>query len=244
MTPTAAIVGVGPGDPELLTLKAVRVLERARTLLHPGRRDDSGFAFEVVAGLLRPDQAVRGMALAMRRGPDDGSVGYDRVAEAIRSEIALGNSVAFLTEGDPMLFGTGSYLIERLRPEIAVEIVPGVPAMSAAAAVLGWPLAQKEEILTVCPATYHPDEIGAILDRGGGSCWLKAAGVLPVLVEELRKRNALDRAALVERLGRPDERVFLRLEDALGVSLSYFSLVLVRPEGRGRPRTPDRCIRP
>jgi precorrin-2/cobalt-factor-2 C20-methyltransferase len=130
-----------------------------------------------------------------------------------------------------MLFGSGSSVAERLRvqaPDVPVEIVPGISSISAAAAKLGWPLARKDEVLTICPATYHPDQIGAILDRGGPVCWLKAADVLPRLVEELRLRGRLDRAALVERLGRPDERIFRDLTAALGENLSYFALVLVR----------------
>jgi precorrin-2/cobalt-factor-2 C20-methyltransferase len=226
-----AVIGVGPGDPELLTVRAVRVLDQAQVVLHPGSRDEVGFAFEVVAHLIRPSQQVRGMALAMKRGPDDGSVGYERVAHALIEEARAGQRAVFLTEGDPMLFGTGSYVVERLRelaPEIAFEVVPGVGSIAAAAAKLGWPLAQKSEILTVCPATYHVNEIGAILDRGGPVCWLKAASILPRLVEELRRRGRLDRAALVEKVGRPDERIFRDLEAALGEDLSYFSLVLVR----------------
>ncbi len=226
-----SIVGVGPGDPELLTLKAARVIGACDVVFHPGTRDDAGFAFETIAPLLRPAQRVRGMALAMKRGPDDGSVGYDRVAEALAAEARSGRRCVFLTEGDPMLFGTGSYVADRLRalaPDVPVEIVPGVSALGAAAARLGWPLARKEEILTICPATYHPDEIGAILDRGGAVCWFKAAGVLPRLVEELRRRGRLQGAALVERVGRADERIFLDLTAALDQDLSYFSLVLVR----------------
>jgi precorrin-2/cobalt-factor-2 C20-methyltransferase len=229
--PPVSIVGVGPGDPELITLKAVRAIERSDVILHAGRRDDAGFAFEVVAPLLRPSQVLRGMALAMRRGPDDGTVGYERVAESLAAEACSGRAAAFLTEGDPMLFGTGSYVAARLRdlaPELAVEIIPGVNALGAAAARLGWPLAQKDEVLTVCPATYHTDDIGPILDGGGPVCWLKAVDVLPRLIEELRLRGRLGRAALVEKVGRPDERVFLDLEDALRQDLSYFSLVLVR----------------
>ncbi len=228
---TAQIIGVGPGDPELLTLRAARLLGSCSLILHAGRLDASGFAIEVVAPLLRPDQAVRGMALAMRRGPDDGSVGYDRVAAALAEAARAGRSAAFLTEGDPMLYGSGSYVAEHLRasaPDVPVAITPGVSAISAAAARLGWPLAQKEAILTVCPATYHADDVGPILDRGGSSCWLKAADVLPRLVEELAGRGRLDRAALVERVGRPDERVFLDLRAALAERLSYFTLVLVR----------------
>jgi precorrin-2/cobalt-factor-2 C20-methyltransferase len=229
--PAVHVIGVGPGDPDLLTVRAARTLARCAMILHPGPRDDAGFAVEVVAGLLRPDQVVRGMALAMRRGPDDGSVGYDRVARVLAAEARAGRSAAFLTEGDPMLYGSGSYVVQSLRtldPGVPVAVVPGVSAMGAAAARLGWPLAQKDEILTVCPATYHADDIGTILDRGGASCWLKAADVLPRLVAELRRRGRLDRAALVERLGRPEERIFRDLTEALGADLSYFSLVLVR----------------
>jgi precorrin-2/cobalt-factor-2 C20-methyltransferase len=228
---TIYVVGVGPGDPDLLTLRAARVIDRCELILHPGPRDEAGFAYEVIKDRLRPEQKVRGMALAMRRGPDDGSVGYDRVVNELAEASRKGRTSAFLTEGDPMLFGTGSYVVERLgvvAPDLPVEVVPGVNALGAAAARLGWPIARKEEILTVCPATYHADQVGAILDRGGPVCWLKAADVLPRLVEELRRRGRLDRAAVVERVGRPDERIFRDVSEALGADLSYFSLVLVR----------------
>jgi precorrin-2/cobalt-factor-2 C20-methyltransferase len=228
---TAWVVGVGPGDPELLTLRAVRVIEGCSLILHAGPRDREGFAIEAVAAFLKSGQCVRGMALAMRRGRSEAWADYDRIAAILIAEARAGRSAAILTEGDPMLYGTGSYVAERLRvlaPDVAAEVVPGVSAVSAAAARAGWPLAQKEEILTVCPATYHTDQIGAILDRGGPVCWLKAAGVLPQLVAELRQRNRLDRAILVERVGRPEERVFPDLTAALGEELSYFSLVLVR----------------
>jgi precorrin-2/cobalt-factor-2 C20-methyltransferase len=228
---TVWIIGVGPGDPDLLTLRAAWTLARCDTILHPGPRDDEGFAIAVVASLLRPEQTVRGMALTLRRGPDDGSVGYDRVVRMLIAEARAGRSAAFLTEGDAMLFGSGSYVVERMRaeaPDVPLEIVPGISSPSAAAARLGWPLARKEEILTVCPGTYHADDIGAILDRAGPVCWLKAADILPKLVAELRRRGRLERAALVERMGRPDERIFRNLNDALREKLSYFSLVLVR----------------
>ena len=222
---------MGPGDPELLTLRAARTLARCDTVLHAGPRDDAGFAFEVVAPLLRPEQTVRGMALAMRRGPT--TAPWDTTVSLAHSskKHERGGVAAFLTEGDPMLFGTGSYVVERLRteaPDVAVEVVPGVSAMSAAAAKLGIPLAQKDEILTVCPATYHLAELGALLDRPGAICFLKAADILPVLIAELRLRGRLESAALVERIGRPDERIIRDLTSVEAETLSYFSLVLVR----------------
>ena len=228
---TVHIVGVGPGDPELLTLRALRVLQACATILHPGPRDDEGFAIEVVAPFLRPGQTVRGMALAMRRGPDDGTVGYGRVATASVAEARAGRTSAFLTEGDPMLFGTGAYVVEEMRklaPEVPVEVVPGVSSIGAAAARLGWPLARKDEILTICPATYHAEDLGALLDRPGPLCFLKAAAILPELIRELKSRGRLGDAALVEKVGRPDERIVRDLADAPEAGLSYFCLVLVR----------------
>jgi precorrin-2/cobalt-factor-2 C20-methyltransferase len=222
---------VGPGDPELLTLRAIRAIEASDLIVHPGRDDRAGIAYEVVSELVRSTQRVRGMALAMMRGRDDGSVGYDRVAGALVEEARNGHRAVFLTEGDPMLYGTGSYVVERLKvlaADLAFEVIPGVSALGAVAARLGWPLARKDEILTVCPGTYHVDEIGAILDRGGPVCWFKSADVLPRLIDELAARGRLDDAVLVERVGHPAERVFFDLRDAAGQNLSYFSLVLVR----------------
>lgn len=229
--PQVWIIGTGPGDPELLTLRAWKALRECDLILHAGPADRAGFAYETVAAHLHPAQTVEGAGLAMRRGPDDGSVGYDRVALRLADAARAGQRAGFLTEGDPMLFGSGSYVAERLRAiaaDVAVDIIPGVSAVGAVAARLGWPLARKEEIVTICPATYHVSEIGAILDRPGTTCWLKAADVLPALVGELRARSRLDRAALVEKVGRPEERVFLDLAAALEEDLSYFSLVLVR----------------
>lgn len=226
-----SIVGVGPGDPSLLTIRAVEVISSCSLIVHAGRRDREGLAYEIVSDRIRPEQRVLGAALAMMRGADDGSVGYQRVARVLIDEARAGRRAAFLTEGDPMLYGSGSYVADQvgaIAPDLRVEIVPGVSAISAAAARLGRPLARKHEMLTICPATYHAADIGAILDRHEKTCWLKANDVLPILVEELRARGRLDRAALVENLGRPMERVFLDLEEALQQDLSYFSLVLVR----------------
>ena len=228
---SVSIIGVGPGDPELLTLRALRALRGCELILHAGPGDREGYAYETVARHLEQGQSVEGSGLAMRRGRDDGSVGYDRVARRLAGAARGGLKAGFLTEGDPMLFGSGSYVAGRLgvvAPDVEVEVIPGVSAVGAAAARLGWPLAQKDEILTIYPATYHVDQIGAILDRPGTTCWLKAADVLPALVAELRARDRLHHAALVEKVGRPDERVFLDVSAALGVDLSYFSLVLVR----------------
>ena len=228
-----SIIGVGPGDPELLAVRAVHVLRHCDFVMHAGRDDRSGFAFDAVAPYLNPGQEVVSAGLSMRRGrlEDRAQLGYERVASRLIAEARAGRRAAFLTEGDALLYGSGSYVYESLQTmdsSVRIEIVPGIDAASAAAARLGWPLAQKDDIWTVCPGTYHRDDIGSLLDRGGPCCWLKVRAVLPELVQELRTRGRVDRAALVEKVGRPEERVFLRLDEALEADLSYFSLVLVR----------------
>src|SRR6266446_4719461 len=91
-----SVIGVGPGDPELLTVRALRALEASDIIFHAGPHDDTGFAWDVVRPLLRPDHPARGMALMMRRGSDDGSVGYERVADALAAEARSGRKAAFL----------------------------------------------------------------------------------------------------------------------------------------------------
>jgi precorrin-2/cobalt-factor-2 C20-methyltransferase len=226
-----SIIGVGPGDPGLLTLRALEAIRACDLLLHPGPADREGLAYQVVSAYLRSGQTVERAPLAMKRGVDDGSVGYAEVAKRLTDAARSGARAGYLTEGDPMLFGSGAHVAEAVRAaasDVALEVIPGVSAVCAAASRLGWPLALKDEILTVCPATYHAQDLGSILDRPGTSCWLKPSGVLPLLVSELRSRGRLHSAALVERVGTPDERVFTDLEKALDEDISYFSLVLVR----------------
>jgi precorrin-2/cobalt-factor-2 C20-methyltransferase len=229
--PRAAIVGLGPGDPELTTLRAARLIEASDFVLHAGAEPFSGFAVEIVADRLRPDHKVEGLALKMARGRDDANVGYDRAARRMIELVNQHQRVVYLAEGDALFYGSGTGIAEHLTKidrSFEFEVVPGVTSISAAAARLKRPIAIKDEIFSVCPGTYHRDEIGAIVDRGGPMCWLKARDILPELIEALGARGKLADAVLLERVGRPDERVVTNLTEALELDLSYFSLVLVR----------------
>lgn len=229
--PRAAIVGVGPGDPELLTLRAARRIEESDFVLHAGAEPFAGFAIEIVVDRLRPGLKVEGLALKPARGRDDSTVGYDRAARRIIELVNQHQRVVYLAEGDPLFYGSGTGVSEQLRRldrSFEFEVVPGVTSIAAAAARLKRPIAIKEEIFAVCPGTYHRDEIGAIVDRGGPMCWLKARDILPELIEALNARGKLADAVLLERVGRPDERIVTDLTTALELDLSYFSLVLVR----------------
>src|SRR5947209_2107236 len=176
-------VGVGPGDPELLTLKAVNVLRRAHVVYHAGPREQAGRAWDIVQHLLRPDQDVR-LVLAEPMSAvraADWKAHYRPGVDKIAADCRRGLDVAFVTEGDPTLYSTAAcvwQLLREIAPEIPIEIIPGVSSITAAAARVGWPLAQKDQALAVVPAGYHADHLGALLDQFPTVCLLKPSSVL------------------------------------------------------------------
>ncbi|HEV3262342.1 MAG TPA: precorrin-3B C(17)-methyltransferase [Gemmataceae bacterium] len=232
-------VGVGPGDPELLTLKAVNVLRRAHVIYHAGPHEKQGRAWDIVRALVRADQEVR-VVLAERKSAlraADWKAHYGPGAEKIAADCRGGLDVAFVTEGDPTLYSTAAcvwQLLREISPEIPIEVVPGVSSITAAAARVGWPLAQKDEMLAVVPAGYHADELGALMEQFRTVCLLKPASVLPRIGQQLRVSGPRHEAVYVEELGTDLEYV---TQDWAVISdrKNYFSLLIVRqvPEERG-----------
>src|SRR5438046_755782 len=140
-------VGVGPGDPELLTLKAVGALRQADVIYHAGPEPGRGRALEIVRSLLRPDQPTRAILA--------GSMADRPAVEQIAATCRAGLTAVFIAEGDPTLYSTAAHvwqLLAELDPAIPIEIVPGVSAITAAAARVRQPLAQKDEPLLIVPA--------------------------------------------------------------------------------------------
>jgi precorrin-2 C20-methyltransferase/precorrin-3B C17-methyltransferase len=228
-------VGVGPGDPELLTVKAVKLLGAAHRIYHAGPRDDQGRALGAVRGLLRPDQQPRTVLQGSMAGAGDGSA-YRPGVERIAADCRAGLDVAFLTEGDPTLYSTASRvweLLADLAPDVPVEIVPGVSSVTAAAARVGWSLGRHGETLRVVPAVYHADRIRSLLEADSHVCLLKPGPALPAVRDALEELGPGYEAAYVEELGTEREWVTRDLAQAVGRE-RYFSLVLVRRAGQQR----------
>jgi precorrin-2 C(20)-methyltransferase len=237
-------VGVGPGDPGLVTLKAVEILRRVHVIYHAGRQEDSGRALEIVRAHLRPDQSVRALLaepMSVVSACDD-QAPYRRGVEQILADCRRGLDVAFVTEGDPTLYSTAAYvweLLAKLDSSIRAEIVPGVSSITAAAARAGWPLAQRDEMLAVVPASYHAAGISSLLEQFPSVCLLKARAVLPELEPMLRQATPDRRALYVENLGTPREWMTQDLAEAAGRK-EYFSLVLVRRQERAAHEPPTK----
>jgi precorrin-2/cobalt-factor-2 C20-methyltransferase len=159
-------VGVGPGDPELITRKAERILRAVDTIYFPSSsRSHSSFVRRIVAPLELPEHKFRPVVLCMDRKRGPAQETYRQTAMAIYQDLLQGRSAAWITEGDPTFYSTFLYLYAELRraADVTIEIVPGVTSVSAAAARAGLPLANLDESTAVVPAAYGVEHLPALL---------------------------------------------------------------------------------
>jgi len=226
-------VGVGPGDPELITRKAERILRAVDWIFLPsGRRSGNSFVRRIVEPLGLPEGKFRPVFLCMSRDRTDDSNTYSRAASEIIEELRRGKSVAWITEGDPLFYSTFFHVNEALGryPEVRVEIVPGVTSASAAAARVGFPVARLDERVAVVPAAYGIQHLPALLDEFATVFLLKVHAVFDELLTVLASVQRPVRTAYLEQVGTPAERVVTDLESLRGQELPYFSLVILRRE--------------
>lgn len=223
-------LGVGPGDPELLTLKALRLLRAAPVIAYPAPETGDSFARRIVARHLPGGQKE----IAIRMPIGDGSFPkadiYDRAARDILSEVRAGRDVAVLCEGDPFFYGSFMYLHARLARDCAVTIVPGVSSLMACAAMAGVPLSARNESLTVIPAPLPDEALRARLVNGNAAAIVKVGRHLPRVRRVIEAAGILPRALLVERATLAEQRV-RRLADVGDDSAPYFSMILIAGEG-------------
>jgi precorrin-2/cobalt-factor-2 C20-methyltransferase len=227
-------VGVGPGDPELMTRKAERVLRAVDWVFLPSAgRGGGGFARRIVEPLGLPEGKFRPVSLCMSRDRAADGETYARAAAEIVEELRRGKSAAWITEGDPLFYSTFLHLYQELGryPEVRVEIVPGVTSASAAAARAGLPVARLDERVAVVPAAYGLPRLPALLEEFATVFLLKVRGTLDGLLAALPSLRGPVRAVYLEQVGTPAERVVTDLESLRGRELPYFSLVILRREG-------------
>jgi precorrin-2 C(20)-methyltransferase len=228
-------VGVGPGDPELLTLKALRLIQRAQVICHAGPAQDRGRALDIVRGFLKPEQECRTVLADPMQSATAAS--YLPAIERIAADCTAGRAVVFITEGDPTLYSTAAHvwqLLRELHPEIAVQVVPGVSSITAAAARVGWPLAQKDEPLLIVPAHYHADKLSKWLKEFPRLCLLKPTAALPELTRLIGEQHD---AVYLEEATTDREWLTHDLHEA-STRQHYFSLVLLRARCASKGKEP------
>lgn len=220
-------VGVGPGDPELMTVKAVRILREADVVMVPDNCKSDQTALRIAQPYLAGKQVVSAKTPMVR----DQAVldrAYTENAEAICALLDQGKQVAFLTLGDPTVYSTYIYIHQKVQAKgYPVEIVPGVPSFCAAAARLNISLCERAEPLLIIPASHDQT---ALLDVPANKVFMKAGRSILDLQAQLRDRGQLEHASMVENCSMPNERVYASFADLQEPS-GYFSLVIAK-EGR------------
>jgi precorrin-2/cobalt-factor-2 C20-methyltransferase len=234
-------VGTGPGDPELLTLKAVRALGEAQVVAHFARRGGNGNARATISAHLRPDvielPLIYPVTTEIDRNHGDykSAIGdfYVQAAERVASHLTAGRTVAVLSEGDPLFYGSYMHLHVRLAPLFPTEIIPGVTAMSGCWSEVAMPIAQGDDVLAILPGTLSEFELTRRLADSDAAVIMKVGRNLKKIRRALEASGQLGRAVYVER-GTMPETVSMRLADKADDGAPYFSIVLV-PGWAGRP---------
>ncbi|MFL5802312.1 MAG: precorrin-2 C(20)-methyltransferase [Roseiflexaceae bacterium] len=235
-------VGLGPGDPELVTIKGLRAIEAAGVIFVPRSRDgDASLALRIARPWLNSTrQQIVELGLPMTRDPDLLAPAWRAAADQIADELqAVGRAAghkargAYLLLGDPLLYGTFIYLWGELAaryPQIAVTIIPGVTSFAAAAARAGIPLGTTNDRVSIVPASYETDagQLRRLLSDADTVILMKVGRVLPQVLAALAELGLLDAAVYVERIGMPEELIVRDLRALRGQQRPYLSLLIVR----------------
>jgi len=179
-------IGVGPGDPELLTLKAQRLINDSDVLAYPAPETGDGLALEIVRPLLRNNPRLLPLRIPISLLPIPTQHAYDISARLLEHELESGNSVAVICEGDPFFYGSFMYIFERLSERYSTEIIPGVSSPMACAAALKTPLVYRNEILTILPAPLEELELEKRLLNTDAAAIIKVGRHLPKIRRVLR----------------------------------------------------------
>ncbi|WP_433720922.1 precorrin-2 C(20)-methyltransferase [Actinoplanes sp. CA-051413] len=227
-------VGLGPGDPELVTVKAARLISAAGVIAYHAARHGRSNARAIAEPYLRDGQIEEPLIYPVTTETTDHPGGYQgaidefyaQSAERLAAHLDAGRDVVVLAEGDPFFYGSYMHMHKRLADRYETQVVPGVTSVSAASAVLGRPLMERDEILTVLPGTLPPAELAARLAATDSAAIMKLGRTFTGVREALAQAGRLDDAWYVERATTDRER-HARLADVDPDTVPYFSLALL-----------------
>ena len=225
-------ISVGPGDPELITLKGLRSLQKAPVVAFPaGIEGKPGIAQQIISPWLSQEQYQLALKFPYVQDMAVLTGAWQSAAEQVWKYLQIGQDVAFACEGDISFYSTFTYLaqtLQQMHPEAVIKLVPGVCSPMAAASLLGLPLTIRQERLVVLPALYHVGELEAVLDWADVVVLMKVSSVYEQVWKVLQQRSLLSQSWVVERATLPDMVIYADLSDRPTLKLPYFSLLIVQ----------------
>lgn len=228
MTGTLIGVGVGPGAPDLVTLRAAQKIAAAGVIAYPCANDGPSIARAIVADLIPPTAEEIAIPVPMQTDRNPAQQAYDVAAANLAVRLDEGMDVVVLCEGDPLFYGSFMYLAARLDERHEVEVVPGITSVSACSAVAGLPLVARSQILTIIPGTLPDEDLRRSIASADTFAIVKVGRHLQRLRDLLRALGLDDRAVFVCEATQPGSAV-LPLARAPEVA-PYFSMILVSTE--------------
>lgn len=224
-------IGVGVGDPELMTVKAVKALEESDVVILPrANTKNYSTAFEIAKRYMRDD--IEKVFVDFTTVDDDKTREDDRIeyAKVVNKCVEEGKTMSFITIGDPMTFSTFVYVMELLEKKIEIESIPGITSFASVTSRLNTPLVMGDETLKIVPVSKDTDIVKEI-DSADNIIFMKVTRNLERLKEAFRKTGNMENVVLISNCGKESEKIFYNLEDITRDDISYFSTILLKKGG-------------
>jgi precorrin-2 C20-methyltransferase / precorrin-3B C17-methyltransferase len=237
-------IGLGPGDPELITRKAARVIGESDVIAYHAGVNKQSYARTIAADLIPADAIEEELRYPLTTGTTNHPGGYagalaefyEESAARLSAHLEAGRTVALLAEGDPLFYGSFMYMHDRLSTRFATEVIPGIPAFTAATAAVASPLVRQTDVLTVLPGTLPEAELTRRLADTDGAIIMKLGRTFPAVRRALAAAGRLDHAMYVERVSHPQQR-WMPVTEVDEAGVPYLSLIVVNGDSINGPRS-------
>lgn len=225
-------IGTGPGDSSLLTIKAVNTLKDLDILYTPeSQKEGKSLALSIVESYLNDKIEIKQKHFPMSFNSMEKIDAWDNIAKEIQQDVKDGKNVGFITLGDPMIYSTYVYIMERLINKIEVETIPGISSFSNIASNQNFPLVMDKEPLIIIPCTTDEEKIDYALKNYSSIVLMKVYKNFEQIIDKIEKNNLMDHAILVSNSSLGSEKVYKNLKDIdLSKKISYFSTILINKE--------------
>ena len=227
-------IGTGPGDSSLVTVKAINTLKNIDILYTPeAKKGGDSLALSIVKEYVPDKVEIKSRHFPMSNHGTDKIEAWEDISKEIVSDVKSGKDVGFITLGDPMIYSTYVYVMERIMEDIEVETIPGISSFSNIASNQNFPLVMDTDPLVVIPCTMEEDKIDEALEKYDCIVLMKIYKKINLILDKLKKHNLIDYAILVSNSSQEREVVFTNLrEEEIDEKISYFSTILVNKNNK------------